>query len=186
MSWDKTKAALLEVAEDEDACEEGMAWLEKQTNPECLLGAEATREGYMSWAANQLDSHPEFKELLTPTPAQYERGLVDEDWHVRQAWARRHDITPTLAQYERGLLDEDWLVRLDWARRNDITPTLAQYERCLTDEHWRVRQAWAERTDITPTPAQYERGLADEHWQVRRAWGRRHDITPLRRSTSVA
>ena len=129
MNWSKTKAALLKAAKDEDACEGGMVWLKKQTDPLCLISPEAAREGYMSWAMEQLEEHPEFKELMTPTAEQYERGLVDEDWNVRLAWAEHTDSTPTEEQYERGLADDNERVRSAWAERTDLTPSAEQYER---------------------------------------------------------
>ena len=170
MDWKKTKATLLKVAEDEGACEEGVAWLKRQTDPECLISQEATHKGYMSWAMEQLDSHPEFEALLTPTPAQYERCLMDEDWNVRYAWAERTDLTPTAEQYERGLVDEDWHVRHAWAERDDIKPSTEQYERGLVDKHNYVRLAWG---FFALTPEQYERGLADGDDDVRQAWHER-------------
>ena len=49
---------------------------------------------------------------FVPTPEQIERGLTDEDWHVRMAWVERTDFTPTPEQIKRGLTDRDWDVRM--------------------------------------------------------------------------
>jgi len=72
--------------------------------------------------------------MLEPTPDELERGLTDEDGHVRVAFAGRKDYTPTPAQIERGLTDKNELVRTAFAGRRDYTPTLAQIERALTEE----------------------------------------------------
>jgi len=62
------------------------------------------------------------------TPEQIERGLADEYWRVRIAWAHRMDYTPTTEQIERGLTDRDWSVRVSWQQRLDFEREKARLE----------------------------------------------------------
>lgn len=48
---------------------------------------------------------------MTPTPEEIERGLTDDNWSVREAFALRRDYTPSPEQIERGLTDEHVFVR---------------------------------------------------------------------------
>jgi hypothetical protein len=101
-----------------------------------------------------------------------ERGLKDEDWHVRQAAMKAcqgRDVP--LKMIERGLKDKDRDVRLaaiNACQGRDMP--LKMIERGLKDKDWRVRQAVMNACQGRDVPLEViERGLKDEDWHVRLA-----------------
>jgi hypothetical protein len=109
-----------------------------------------------------------------------ERRFVDKKWEVRCTLAGRLDWTPTADQFNRGLTDGHYLVREAWVYRKDLVLTQELIEIGLTDDWVDNRIKWTEiyfrQLDMrrgTPTLEQMERGLADVDEYIRSAWDKR-------------
>ncbi len=101
-----------------------------------------------------------------------ESGLTSADVSVRQKFANSlNDYKPTPAQIERGMLDEDGLVRMLFtihARRVNFPFTSEQLERALTDENVHLRDyVTSTFREYKFTLFQLERALKDESPRVR-------------------
>lgn len=116
---------------------------------------------------------------FTPTPEEFERGLLDSSPVIRVVFARRHDYQPTQAQINRGLLDEDCEIR---AIFTDLATSLheQQIEHLLSDPKPHVRQHLFMNVSLQLTEGQLARGLNDSSWLVRYAVVSRKDFTPTK------
>jgi hypothetical protein len=90
---------------------------------------------------------------LTPSEEEYEQGLTNKHWQIREAWAKRDDIKSiSFYQYNRGLTDSDYRVRIAWINRYDLRPTDRQASRLYRDSNTSVLVALADRKSNIPPP----------------------------------